>query len=134
VAQKNRCRGLNCTILLNNVRRYHHEISTGEFSYSAHHTTAPPALGNQIPCTKTYFSNDICSSLLHKIPICRPGPVSERVLNIRDDFIVRAAQRPGDQLVAKLQQVLTHLTACSGEIIERIEVDERRYLADDSKC
>jgi len=46
------------------------------------------------------------------------------VLNIRDDFLVEAAQRPGDQLVAKLQQVLTRLAACSGEIIERIEVDE----------
>jgi hypothetical protein len=56
------------------------------------------------------------------------------VLNIRDDFIVGAAQRLGNQLVAKLQQVLTRLAAGSGEIIERIEVDERHYLADDSRC
>lgn len=134
MAQKNRCRRLDCTILQGAVRQYHDEISTWVFSYSTNNTTAPPALGNHIPCARTYFSYDVCSSLLHKIPICCPGPVSERVLNVRLNVIVAAVQCPGDQLVAELQQVYTRLAASSGEIIERVEVDERYYLADDARC
>lgn len=56
------------------------------------------------------------------------------MLNIWDDGIVGATQRPGNQLLAKLKQVLTCLTACPGEIIERVEVDERGNFADDSSC
>jgi hypothetical protein len=46
------------------------------------------------------------------------------MFNIRDNVFVTAAERPSNQSVAKLQQVLTHLAACSGEIIKRVEVDE----------
>jgi hypothetical protein len=83
-------------------------------THSANNSIASSALTDHIPCTAPHLASNVDCSLLYKVPVRGSGTISQGMISIWNNIIVPAPQRFLNQLLAKLEKVLTNLPAGSG--------------------
>ena len=95
-------------------------------TYPTHNSPTPPTPPHQIPRTLPHLPLPR-ALVLHKIPIRRPCPITQRMVPIQLQRVVCAAQGAAYELGAVLEEVCADLAAGAGEVVEGVEVEVGGY-------
>lgn len=111
-------------------------MKLNQVTYSTHHPRAAPALVNHIPSASSDLATrdaaDFLASPRIRSPLLYAGIQSIAEPERRVCPFVLAAKCLFNQELAELEQIRPKLTACSGELMQGIEVHVARELRDDA--